>query len=60
MTATKKQLDDEDFPVKAKRDKVVTTTKEPVAEAENEELAEDTADRLNDDAWRRHEDGWSA
>jgi hypothetical protein len=59
MTSTKKKLDDEDFPVKVERDKVVTPTKEPVAEAENEGLAEDIADRLNDDAWRRHEDKWS-
>jgi len=56
----KKQLDESDFPVAAEDDKVVTTKKEPVAEAENDELAKEIAERLNDDAWRRHEDNWSA
>ena len=56
----KKQLNESDFPVAAEDDKVVTTNKEPVAEAENDELAKEIAERLNDDAWRRHEDNWSA
>jgi hypothetical protein len=56
----KKRLDDDDFPVSADDKKVVTTGKKPVAKAENEEMAEEIAERLNDDALRRHEDNWSA
>jgi hypothetical protein len=56
----KKRLDDDDFPVSVEDKKVVTTGKEPVAEAENEEIAEQIAECLNDDALRRHEDNWSA
>jgi hypothetical protein len=56
----KKKLDDDDFPVKADQDKIKTQSDEPVATAENEETALDIAERLNDDAWRRHENNWSA
>ena len=55
-----KKLDDDAFPVKVDRKKIKTRNDEPVATAENEETAEDVAERLNDDAWRRHEDNWSA
>jgi hypothetical protein len=56
----KKHLNENDFPVAAEDNKVVTTNKEPVAQAENDQLAEEIAERLNDEAWRRHEDNWSA
>jgi hypothetical protein len=55
-----KRLDDDAFPVKVDRKEIKTRDNEPVATAENEQTAEDVADRLNDDAWRRHEDNWSA
>ena len=55
-----KKLDDDAFPVKADRKKIKTRNDEPVATAENEQTAEDVAERLNDDALRRHEDNWSA
>jgi hypothetical protein len=56
----RKQLDDDDFPVSTEKDKVVTREQEPLATAEDEETAEDIAERLNNDAWRRQEDNWSA
>jgi hypothetical protein len=55
-----KPLDDDDFPVKVERNKLKTKTGEPIATAESEKKAEDVADRLNHDAWRRHEDNWNA
>jgi hypothetical protein len=55
-----KKLDDDAFPVKVDRKKIKTRKDEPVATAENEETAKDVAERLNDDAWRRQEDNWSA
>jgi hypothetical protein len=56
----KTQLDDDDFPVKADQDKIKTRSNAPLATAENDETAEQIAERLNDDALRRHEDNWSA
>jgi hypothetical protein len=56
----KSKLDDDDFPVKVEQDKIKTRSDEPVATAENKETAEEIAERLNDDAFRRHEDNWSA
>lgn len=55
-----KKLDHDAFPVKVVRKEIKTRDNEAVATAENEQTAEDIAERLNDDAWRRHEDNWSA
>ena len=55
-----KALDGDDFPVQVEQDKIKTKDGEPVATAETEEKAEDVAERLNDDAWRRHEENWNA
>ena len=55
-----KAFDDDDFPVQVEHDKIKTKDGEPVATAETEEKAEDVAERLNDDAWRRHEENWNA
>ena len=56
----KRRLDDNDFPLEADKTKVTTKDGEPVMDAETPGLAEDVADRLNEDAAQRHEDNWSA
>jgi hypothetical protein len=56
----KRKLDDDDFPVKTDHRKIKSRDNEDVATADTSEIAEEIADRLNDDAWRRQEDNWSA
>ncbi len=58
--ALKKPLQPNDFPVQAEDKKIVKKDGEPIADAQDEKTADDIADRLNDDAWRREEDNWSA
>jgi hypothetical protein len=52
-----KPLKLEDFPVRT--DEIVTDTGKPVAEARDEETAEEVADRLNSDHAREEEDRWA-
>ena len=59
MSSTKK-LHDDDFPLKTDKTKITTSDGETVADGKTEQVAEDIADRLNEDAWRRQEDNWSA
>ena len=56
----KRKLDDDDFPVKPEGEIIKSRDNEPIATTEDAQVAEDLADRLNDNAWRRHEDNWSA
>jgi len=59
-TAKDTELTPEDFPLEADKDKLRTHKGEPVASAESEEIAEDLADRLNEQAHREEQDRWSA
>jgi hypothetical protein len=57
---TRRKLREEDFPLEAEQTSVRTTDGTAVATTETPELARDVAERLNEDAARRHEDNWSA
>lgn len=59
-TTTEKPLESDDFPVHADGEKVKKKDGTPVAETEHPAVAEDIADRLNEDEARREEDKWSA
>lgn len=60
MTERKRKLHDEDFPLEAEKTSVKTNDGTPVMTTQTPELARDVAERLNEDADRRHEDNWSA
>jgi len=60
MSASKKPLRPEDFPVNAEGRKIKKQDGTPIANAEDPAVAEDVAERLNDDEARREEDKWSA
>jgi hypothetical protein len=49
MSASKKPLRPEDFPVNAEGRKIKKQDGRPIADAEDPALAEDVAERLNDD-----------
>jgi hypothetical protein len=49
-----------DFPVHSDKNKILTTTGQPVAVAKDEKTAEEVAKRLNADENREEEDRWSA
>ena len=53
-------LKSEDFPVHAEQKKIVRNDGKTIAEARNEKIAEDVAERLNSEEDRREEDRWSA
>lgn len=53
-------LQPDDFPLANKDRKIVTQDGEEVATTPSPAAAEDIADRLNEDALRRHEENWSA
>ncbi|GLR94562.1 MULTISPECIES: hypothetical protein [Bradyrhizobium] len=54
------ELKPDDFPIEADKDKLKTHKGEPVAEAESEQIANEIADRLNEQAHREEQDRWSA
>jgi hypothetical protein len=60
MSAAKKPLNPDDFPVHVEGDKIKKRDGTPIAEAEDDTEAADIAERLNDDEARREEDKWSA
>ena len=60
MTSGKKQLDEEDFPLKSKDETVTTKDGQLVATAPTPALAAELVRLLNEDALRRHEGNWSA
>lgn len=53
-------LTPDDFPLEADKDKLRTHKGEPVASAESAEIADELADRLNEQAHREEQDRWSA
>ncbi|KRQ01397.1 hypothetical protein AOQ72_07925 [Bradyrhizobium yuanmingense] len=50
----------DDFPIEADKDRLKTHKGEPVASAETEQIADEIADRLNEQAHREEQDRWSA
>ena len=53
-------LKPDDFPVRSDKNKILTTTGQPVAVAKDEKTADEVAKRLNADENREEEDRWSA
>jgi hypothetical protein len=53
-------LKPDDFPVHSDKNKILTTTGQPVAVAKDEKTADEVAKRLNADESREEEDRWSA
>lgn len=60
MSASKKPLKPDDFPVNAEGRRIKKQDGGPIANAEDPAVAEDVSERLNDDEARREEDKWSA
>jgi hypothetical protein len=60
MSIVKKPLESDDFPVNADGKKIKKQDGTPIASTDDPAVAEDVADRLNDDEARREEDKWSA
>lgn len=57
---SKDKLKPEDFPIEADKDKLKTHKGETVAEAQSEQIADEIADRLNEQAHKEEQDRWSA
>jgi hypothetical protein len=55
-----KSLKPDDFPVEVKGEELVTADGKPIAKAKTPAVAEDIADRLNEDDHRKEQDRWSA
>ena len=53
-------LKPEDFPIHTQQKKIVKTDGKTIAEASNQQTADDVAERLNAEEDRRDEDRWSA
>lgn len=49
----------DDFPVETSKTTVKTSKGEPLADAKTEPVAEEIADRLNEQAYREEHDRWS-
>jgi hypothetical protein len=60
MSIAKKPLGSNDFPVNADGKKIKKQNGTPIASTDDPAVAENVADRLNDDEARREEDKWSA
>jgi hypothetical protein len=60
MTNAKKPLQPDDFPVTADGKKIKKQDGTPIANADDPAIAEDVAERLNQDEAQREEDKWSA
>ena len=60
MSIAKTALESNDFPVNADGKKIKKQDGTPIASTDDPAVAEDVADRLNDDEARREEDKWSA
>lgn len=60
MPEEQKPLEPEDFPIRTKDKKIVKQDGETIAEARNEQTAEEVAERLNAEENLREEDRWSA
>ena len=59
MPKDDKPLEPEDFPLRAERKKIVKNDGEPIAEARNEKIADEVAERLNVEENIREEDRWA-
>jgi hypothetical protein len=55
-----KPLKPDDFPIEVEGEELVTADGKPIAKAKTQAIAEDIADRLNEDDYRKEQDGWSA
>jgi hypothetical protein len=60
MSTSKKPLKPYDFPVSAEGNKIKKQDGTPIADTEDSAIAEDVADRLNEDEDYREQDKWSA
>jgi hypothetical protein len=49
-----------DKPLKPDDEELETADGKPIAKAKTPAIAEDIADRLNEDDYRKEQDGWSA
>jgi hypothetical protein len=55
-----KPLKPDNFPVEVEGEELVTADGKPIAKAKTPAIAEDIADRLNEDDYRKEQDRWSA
>jgi hypothetical protein len=55
-----KPLKPDDLPVEVEGDELMTADGMPIAKAKTLDIAEDIADRLNEDDYRKEQDRWSA
>lgn len=60
MSTSKKPLKPHDFPVSAEGKKIRKQDGTPIADTEDSAVAEDVAERLNEDEDYREQDKWSA
>jgi len=60
MTDESSKLEPDDFPIVTDRQTLRTHDGEAIAQAKSKKLADDIADRLNEQAYREEQDCWSA
>jgi hypothetical protein len=60
MSTPKKLLKPDDFPVSAEGNKIKKQDGTPIADTADSAIADDLAERLNEDEDRREQDKWSA
>ena len=60
MPKDDKPLEPEDFPVRTKDKKILKQDGKTIADARNEQTADEVAERLNAEEHHREEDRWSA
>jgi hypothetical protein len=60
MSPSKKPLKPDDFPVSAEGNKIKTQDGSPIADTNDSAIADDLAERLNEDEDYREQDKWSA
>jgi hypothetical protein len=60
MPEDDKPLEPEDFPIRTKDKKILKQDGKTIAEARNEQTADEVAERLNAEEHLREEDRWSA
>ena len=58
--AKEKPLKPDDFPIEAEDKKIKTNKGKPIASTESEAIADDLAERVNEQADREEHDRWSA
>jgi hypothetical protein len=60
MKMKKPAIEPDDFPVEADKEQVKTNKGDPLALAKDQPVAEEMAERLNEQAYREEHDRWSA